>query len=324
MLVSGALIFAVFLVVEWKVAKLPIMPRKCLVSKLPTYPTETFPVHLFRNGLSCNILLVQNLFFGIVFWGNLFYMPIYLVNVRGFTAIIAGAIIVPMVGCQGLGSIASGLIISRTKRYNPSMIFGQWLWAVLLVPQVFYSRTTPVWVICIVGLFQGLGTGLCFQPSLVAILAHSRRADRAVLNSLRNFLRTMGGSIGLTLASTLLNNVLKSRLRGIVNISVAETLSTSITKLDSLGLTAVQRSGALDAYMASVRTVFILYPPLIGACAIAALFVSDNGLEEKDTSVSLAVGDKKKKGIATPAVALIPMNPVDKSRAQPPQDTEVV
>ncbi|KAE9976787.1 hypothetical protein BLS_001855 [Venturia inaequalis] len=300
MLVIGVFIFAVFLAVEWKVAKLPIMP-----------------LHLFRNGLSCNILLIQNVFFGIVFWGNLFYMPIYLVNVRGYTSIVAGAIIVPMVGCQGLGSIISGQIISRTKRYNPCMILGQWLWALLLIPQAFYSRTTPVWAICVVGLFQGLGTGLCFQPGLVAILAHSRRADRAVLNSLRNFLRTMGGALGLTVASTLLNNVLKSRLRGIVIASVAETLTTSITKLDSLGLTAAQRSAVLDAYMTSVRTVFILYPPLIGACAVAALFVRDNGLEEKDTSVSLAVGEKKNKGTSTPVVTPILMEDLDKPRVGP-------
>ncbi|CCD56462.1 similar to MFS multidrug transporter [Botrytis cinerea T4] len=256
MLVIGVITFTVFLAVEWKVAKLPIMP-----------------LHLFQNGLSCNILLVQNVLFGIVFWGNLYYMPIYLVNVRGYTAIMSGAIIMPMAGSQGLGSILSGLIISHTKRYNPVMVAGQWVWALLLIPQAFYSRTTPIWAICIVGFFQGLGTGCCFQPSLVALLAHSRRADRAVLNSLRNFLRSIGGTLGLTLASLILNNVLKARLKGV---------------LDSLGLSAAQRSAVLDAYMASVRTVFIVYAPLIGACALAALFVKDNGLEEKDTSVTLS------------------------------------
>ncbi|TGO08381.1 hypothetical protein BTUL_0212g00200 [Botrytis tulipae] len=273
MLTIGVVTFAVFLAVEWKVAKLPIMP-----------------IHLFRNGLSCNILLVQNVLYGIVFWGNLFYMPIYLVNVRGHTAIMAGAIIMPMAGSQGLGSILSGLIISHTKRYNPVMVVGQWIWALLLIPQAFYSRTTPIWAICVVGFFQGLGTGCCFQPSLVALLAHSRRADRAVLNSLRNFLRSVGGTLGLALASTILNNVLKARLRGVVSSSVAKTITTSINQLDSLGLTAAQHNAVLDAYMASVRTVFILYAPLIGACALAALLVSDNGLEEKDTSVTLSPG----------------------------------
>ncbi|TGO43701.1 hypothetical protein BOTNAR_1407g00010 [Botryotinia narcissicola] len=273
MLTIGVVTFAVFLAVEWKVAKLPIMP-----------------IHLFRNGLSCNILLVQNVLYGIVFWGNLFYMPIYLVNVRGYTAIMAGAIIMPMAGSQGLGSILSGLIISHTKRYNPVMVVGQWMWALLLIPQAFYSRTTPIWAICVVGFFQGLGTGCCFQPSLVALLAHSRRADRAVLNSLRNFLSSMGGTLGLALASTILNNGLKARLRGVVSSSVAKTITTSINQLDSLGLTAAQHNAVLDAYMASVRTVFILYAPLIGACALAALFVSDNGLEEQDTSVTLSPG----------------------------------
>ncbi|TEY40636.1 hypothetical protein BOTCAL_0430g00010 [Botryotinia calthae] len=271
MLVIGVVTFTVFLAVEWKVAKLPIMP-----------------LHLFQNGLSCNILLVQNVLFGIVFWGNLYYMPIYLVNVRGYTAIMSGAIIMPMAGSQGLGSILSGLIISHTKRYNPVMLAGQWVWALLLIPQAFYSRTTPTWAICIVGFFQGLGTGCCFQPSLVALLAHSRRADRAVLNSLRNFLRSVGGTLGLTLASLILNNVLKARLKGVVSSSLADTITTSINQLDSLGLSAAQRSAVLDDYMASVRTVFILYAPLIGACALAALFVKDNGLEEKDTSVTLS------------------------------------
>ena len=34
--------------------------------------------------------------------------------------------------------------------------------------------------------------------SLVALLAHSRKADRAVINSVRNFLRSIGGAVGLT------------------------------------------------------------------------------------------------------------------------------
>ena len=34
--------------------------------------------------------------------------------------------------------------------------------------------------------------------SLVSLLAHSRKVDRAVINSLRNFLRTIGGTLGLT------------------------------------------------------------------------------------------------------------------------------
>jgi MFS family permease len=253
-------------------------------------------VHLFTADLSCNILLVQNIFFGFVFWGNLFYMPIYLENVRGYSPTIAGAIIMPMVGTQGIGSIVSGLIISRTGHYGPVMIAAQFLWTAGQVGQAFYSATTPIWVICLVGFFQGLGIGCCFQPSLVAILAHSRRADRAVLSSLRNFLRTMGGTLGLTISGTILNNVLQSRLADVVSESVAEQLASSTHSLESLGLSADQKEAVLDVYMQGIRIVFIVYAPLVGICALGALLVKDTGLAEKDTSTTLQVAKAKKTG----------------------------
>lgn len=246
-------------------------------------------VHLFTSDLSCNILLIQNVFFGFVFWGNLFYMPIYLENVRGYSPTLAGAIIMPMVGTQGIGSIVSGLIISRTGHYNPVMISAQFLWAAALIAQCTFSASTPVWVICLVGFFQGLGTGCCFQPSLVALLAHSRRADRAVLNSLRNFLRTMGGTLGLTVSGTILNNVLQARLRGVVPPGIANQLASSTHSLDALGLSDVQKSAVLDAYMSGIRIIFIVYAPMIGICALGALLVKDTGLAEKDTSTTLQV-----------------------------------
>ncbi|QKX63003.1 uncharacterized protein TRUGW13939_10171 [Talaromyces rugulosus] len=257
MLVVGAFVILIFLAVEAKFASLPIMP-----------------LHLFKADFSCNVLLMQNVLYGFVFWGNLFYMPIYLENVRGYSPILAGAIIMPMVGTQGIGSIISGLIISRTGHYNHVMIASQFLWMAGLIG-------------------QGLGTGGCFQPSLVAILAHSRRADRAVINSLRNFLRTMGGTLGLTVSGTILNNVLQSRLSGVVGEVIATQLASSAHSLDTLGLTAGQRAAVLDAYMRGIRIIFIVYAPLVGLCALGALLVKDTGLAEKDTSTTLHVRSDK-------------------------------
>lgn len=228
-------------------------------------------------------------------------MPIYLQNVRGYSPVLAGAIIMPMVGTQGIGSIISGLIISRTGHYNPVMITSQFLWMAGLIGQVFYSATTPIWVICLVGFFQGLGTGGCFQPSLVAILAHSRRADRAVLNSLRNFLRTMGGTLGLTVSGAILNNVLQSRLNGVVSNDIATQLASSAHSLGSLGLTEEQRAAVLTAYMHGIHIIFILYTPLIGICGLGALLVRDHGLEEKDTSTTLQVRSEKTRNVSSPS-----------------------
>lgn len=247
-------------------------------------------MHLYRSDYSCNIVLAQNFVYGIVFWGNLFYVPVYLETVRGYSAIAAGAIMLPMVATQGVGSILSGLIITKTGHYNPVMIASQFLWAAGAAAQAFYSATTPVWVICIVGFVQGLGTGGCFQPSLVALLSHSRRADRAVLSSLRNFLRTAGGTVGLTMAGAVLNNVLKARLSSVLPAEAIEQAASAAYGLENMGLTPEQVEIVLGAYMQGIRIVFVVYAPLLAACAVAACLVRDEGLSEKDApSVSSAL-----------------------------------
>lgn len=257
-------------------------------------------MHLFTSDLSCNILLIQNTLFGFVYWANLFYMPIYLQNVRGYSSTVAGAIIMPMAGAQGIGSIVSGLIISHTGHYNPIMIAAQALWTAGLIAQAFYSATTPIWAICVVGFFQGLGTGCCFQPSLVALLAHSRRADRAVLNSLRNSLRTMGGVLGLTVSGAILNNVLQRRLRDVVSPGIAAQLATSAHSLNEMGLTSQQTASVLKAYMQGMRYIFIMYAPIMGICALGALLIKDRGLAEKDTSATLHAQRRQKNNAVDP------------------------
>lgn len=100
---------------------------------------------------------------GFVYWANLFYIPVYLQNVRGFTPIMSGALILPMVVSHGIGSSVSGVIVSKTGHYNPVMRTSQFIWTTGVGLQIMYSRTTPVWAICLIGLLQGIGIGGCFQ-----------------------------------------------------------------------------------------------------------------------------------------------------------------
>lgn len=168
--------------------------------------------------MSANLVFIQGTLHGVVYWANLYYVPLYLQNVRGYNPIMSGVIILPMVASHGVGSLVSGQIISRTGHYNPTIITSNFIWTIGAALQTIYTRTTPVWAICVIGFLQGVGIGGAFQrgfsisqndltrntftdvgiAGLVALLAHSRKADRAVANSLRNFLRIMGGSVGLT------------------------------------------------------------------------------------------------------------------------------
>lgn len=113
--------------------------------------------------MSANLVFIQGTLHGVVYWANLFYIPIYLQNVRGYSPIISGLIILPMVASHGVGSLVSGQIISRTGHYNPTIIASNLVWTVGAALQTIYTRHTPIWAICLIGFLQGIGIGGAFQ-----------------------------------------------------------------------------------------------------------------------------------------------------------------
>ncbi|KAL9120485.1 MAG: hypothetical protein Q9187_002957 [Circinaria calcarea] len=229
MLTVGVALVLLFVVIEWRLASLPIMPQR-----------------LFTNDLSANVVLVQGTIHGFVYWANLFYVPIFLQNVHGYGPVVSGAIIIPMVASHGIGSIISGQLISRTGHYNP----------------------------------------IIRSAGLIALLAHSRKADRAVINSLRNFLRAVGGAVGLTVSGSILNNILKKRLTGSLSSDAITQLTSSVYALPSLRLSPQQYNLVLDAYMSGIHTIFTMYAPLIGVCFLSSWLVTDRGVAEKDATVA--------------------------------------
>ena len=95
--------------------------------------------------------------------GEPFYVPLYLQTVRGYGPIISGAVIVPMLVSHGIESIISGQIIPRTGRYNIVVVPGNFVWTIGVSLQTLYTRTTPIFAVCLIGFVQGIGIGFAFQ-----------------------------------------------------------------------------------------------------------------------------------------------------------------
>ena len=183
MITVGGICMILFVFVEWKVALMPMMP-----------------LHLFKIPAVCAIL-IQNLLFGIVYYSHLYYLPIYYENARQFSPLLSAILTIPFVASQSVFSILSGQYISRTKGYGEIVWSGYALWTLGCGLILLFNRNTPRWQIVIFLIIEGAGVGNVFQPTLVAAQAHSLKRDRAVVISARNFLRALGGSLGLALSS---------------------------------------------------------------------------------------------------------------------------
>ncbi|PKX91219.1 putative efflux pump antibiotic resistance protein [Aspergillus novofumigatus IBT 16806] len=239
-------------------------------------------VRLFNNGYSANILLAQNLAIGWVYWSNLFYLPMYFQNVRGWSPTEAGSLILPMVIAHGIFSGLSGFLLSWTGRYWPIVVGGTSIWTVATSGKAFYGANTPVWVFIAVGMLEGLGVGFCFQPVLVALMTNSANEDRAVMTGLRNFIRAMGGAVGITVSGAILSNVLQLGLGDKFSPEVIARLTSSVQNLPDSEFSRDEMRLILSVYMEGLHAVFISFVPLIALCFSSSLLVKNYPIGGKD------------------------------------------
>ncbi|GJC94516.1 major facilitator superfamily transporter [Colletotrichum higginsianum] len=301
MLTIGALALVSFVIVEWKFAKLPMMPGRSTVSSAPSIVArqtnsanlaETVPI--FKNKVIV-VLLTQSFLFGAVYQSYLYYVPLYLQNAHQYSVIQSAAIYVALVVCQSVFSIISGQYISRVQRYGEVIWAGFGLWTLGAGLTLIYDRHTKPGVIVIPLLIIGIGVGFIFQPTLVALQAHSIKSRRAVITSNRNFFRCAGGACGLAVSAAVLQATLRAKLPPEFKDLASSTYS--IPELNEQDMSAV-----LDAYMAASRAVFILQIPLIGLCLIGCLFIKDRGLhpiEDVKAEESLSESRDEEDGVSS-------------------------
>jgi hypothetical protein len=272
MITLGSLCMLSFIIVEWKVAVMPMLPLR-----------------LFEIPAVCAIL-IQNLLFGIVYYSHLYYLPIYYENARQFSPLLSAVLTVPFVAAQSGFSILSGQYVSRTKRYGEIIWSGFALWTLGCGLILLFDRCTPRWQIVVFLIIEGAGVGFVFQPTLVAAQAHSLKRDRAVVISARNFLRSLGGALGLSLSSAVFSNVLKRSLNSFsvpLPASIKNSILESILRVPDLStLTTTQRSAVLDAYMSASKGVFYVWVPLMCTCLALCLLIKDKGLTRPEEKLS--------------------------------------
>jgi len=229
------------------------------------------------------VLLVQNLLFGIVYYSQLYYLPLFFQNAMQLSPLVSAALILPIPAAQMTFSIASGQFISRYERYGIVIWAGFFLWTLGAALTTLFTRTFPVAAMVVILACQGCGVGLVFQPCLVALQAHCTKTQRAVVISNRNFLRSTGGAIGLAASAVLLQNRLKSALpAGFEDLALS---SYSAPNLGNLPFT--DKEAILDAYASASRSVFIFNVPFMVLCLLGCIIVKDRGLQRPEEVVAV-------------------------------------
>ncbi|PGH01162.1 hypothetical protein AJ80_09057 [Polytolypa hystricis UAMH7299] len=268
LLCVGGILVIVFILVEWKVARVPVIPFR-----------------VFER-TSAKILFTHNFITGIVYYMDLYYIPLYYQIVLGYAPLMSGVLVLPLILSFSASSTTAGLILSKIGRCNPVVRIGYLLWTAGAGGRIAFGENTSLGVIVVCLMIEGLGVGFSFQPVMIALLSNTKKEDRAVVTGLRNFLRTMGGAVGLAIGAAVLNNLLTANIPS--HLAAKDAPMELASMLNTLSPS--DKAVVVAAYMKGLKVVFCLGCPLMGICLLSSAFLTDIPLATAYATNSMSQG----------------------------------
>ncbi|SPJ74103.1 related to multidrug resistance protein fnx1 [Fusarium torulosum] len=188
---SGCL-FAAFVYWELRVSQ-PIIPIRLLQSRT-----------VFG---SC----VASMFCAAIALTSVFYIPLYL-QARGDSPTDAGLKIVPASLGAAVGGLVPGFMIKRTGKYVGlviscliALIAGTFMFAL-------QDSETATWMTCVAFFVASIGYNATFNITQTACIAAVDHSNQAVVTSIGHLARSLGGTIGIALASVVYQSSLNTNL----------------------------------------------------------------------------------------------------------------
>ncbi|NYH44564.1 EmrB/QacA subfamily drug resistance transporter [Micromonospora jinlongensis] len=242
--VVGAVLGVLFVLQEARVAE-PILP-------LRLFRSATF-------ALANSALLI----IGLVMFGSIIFIPLYLQIVKGASPTRSGLLMLPMMAGIIITSILTGRAMTRIGRYKWFPVAGS---VTLLVGMFLFTQlevATSLWVAFGFMVVIGVGLGLCMQSLILAVQNAVSVRDLGAGTSSATFFRSLGGSFGVAILGTVLSSRLASGL--------SDRLPGAIAQLPPQEQAAVAASGGTNISINDPATILALPGPV--RAAIQGAFV---------------------------------------------------
>ncbi|EME41956.1 hypothetical protein DOTSEDRAFT_192184 [Dothistroma septosporum NZE10] len=253
--VSGVATIA-FLVVEWRVAALPIIP-----------------LTLFTK-LDVCALLMQTFTLGWINQTNVYFIPLYAQILREWSPVVSSLLLLPIVAIQVIVSMLAGRWMSKSGQYGTTIRFGVICLLTGSLLETWFDRGSGPGLIVLALLLIGIGVGAANQPMAVAMQAHTKKSERAVVTSARNFFRFLGAASGVGVSSAILQYTLRS--------SLPTALKHLADSPYSLGhLDKATRDAVSPVYEKALARVLIGSVGAAAICASGLLAWRDEGYEAR-------------------------------------------
>ncbi|KAJ9622100.1 hypothetical protein H2204_011681 [Knufia peltigerae] len=283
LIVFGALMVLVFIYSEKKLARYPVIP----LSLFGTRNVATLLVTFFH---------------GVVFMAAEYYLPLYFQSVKESSPLKSGYLLVPLIVATAGTGVLNGVFIHRTGQYRPSLWIGPVLLTLGTGLYLMLDANSSIGMIIGFEIIGGIGSGLLFEPPLIAIQQGVHQDDVGTATSTQAFIRSMALSLSVIVGGIVFQQSMDLRRSNLIAaglpLSVVEELSgkNAGANVDvGRNLPPGQGRAVKDAFAWSIRNMFIMFTILGALNIVASLFIKKTklskehretitGLKNKDTS----------------------------------------
>ncbi|KAG0651692.1 Efflux pump [Hyphodiscus hymeniophilus] len=242
------------------------------ISRIPLIARSLF------NTPTAIVAYIGTIVQGLIVWSLLYYMPIYFEVAKNYSPISSGCAVMPFTLTVAPAAVVVGLIIKKTGRYRPSQFVG-WFLTVLGMGLLIYLKkdtSMPAWIL--MSLVPGVGLGMLFSALGFAASASVSNADLPFAGALYSFFRAFGQTLGVAVSGVIFQNSFKKQILATAYRANADLWSSDASALvqvvkawSDTGAEGVMKSRVIEAYVESLKMVWLVMTVLAGVTFIVSL-----------------------------------------------------
>ncbi|MED1862921.1 MDR family MFS transporter [Fictibacillus nanhaiensis] len=169
--------------------------------------SPVLPLDMFKN----KVFTVSNIigfFLGAGMFGSIMYMPFFIQGVMGTSATKSGFVMMPLTLAMVAGSTISGQIITKTGKYKNLAMLGLFIMVSGMTSMHFMDTQTTNTTAIINMILVGSGLGIAFPIFTLTVQNAIEHKYLGVATSSVQLFRQLGGTIGVSIMGSVMNNSL--------------------------------------------------------------------------------------------------------------------
>ncbi|MDT3397358.1 MFS transporter [Streptomyces sp. B1866] len=224
-----------------------------------------------RPAFSAAVVAVGLVFFALM--GVTFFNVFYTQSVRGYSALQAGLLVLPLAAAQLFFAPRARLAVDRFGA-RAVCTAGMLLIAAAMSGFLLMDADTPIWVLEVMLFLQGVGMAHIMPPATVSIMQALPREKAGSGSAVNNTFRQVGGALGVAV----LGSVLSTTYRDGIEDTLASVPGLSASARHAAGESVEATLGAADrlgprgdALVGPAHDAFLhaMHVTALGAAAVA-------------------------------------------------------